>query len=76
MNAADREAILVGGLAAIASNLGNGSIRPSEAARAADPLRLRASETLRNAGYAFYENAGPDRLDYWFTKKQLQALKG
>lgn len=47
MNATEREAILVKGLAAIASNLGNGSIRPSEAARAADPLRVRASETSK-----------------------------
>lgn len=76
MNAREREAILVKGLAAIASNLGAGNFRPSEAARAADPLRVRATETLRNAGYTFYEDVGPDRLDYWFTKKQLQALKG
>lgn len=75
MNAKEREAILIKGLAAIASNLGRGSLIPSEADSASRPLRIRATETLNSIGYRYYERVGKDNIDGWFTAKQLEALK-
>ena len=66
---------LVEGLADIASNLGSGSVYPSEADNASRPLRVKASESLHAAGYEYYECCGKDNVDGWFTKKELAELK-
>ena len=72
-----REKMLVDGLARIASNLGNGSFRPSKEADIEDRFRVEATETLHKAGYTYHEypEVPPDK-DGWFSKDQLLALYG
>ena len=64
MKAKEREEILIKGLAEIASNLGEGGFTASERYQARTPLRRKASETLRNAGYHYQENP-----DGWVQNK-------
>lgn len=69
------QAVLVKGLADMASNFGKGSFSGSPDSKTTQRFRIAASETLRQAGYNYYECCGKDNIDGWFTKDQLQALK-
>lgn len=53
-------------LAEIASNLGRGSIYLFEADSASRPLRARATEGLKAAGYVYKENP-----DGWYLNDKL-----
>ena len=65
-----REKILVKALADIASNLGRGTIVPSGFDSGSRPLRARASEALKEAGYVYkeYPQVPPDG-DGWYLEK-------
>ena len=66
-----KQKILLKGLVDVASNLGMGSFRPSREDDGARPLRTRASEALKEAGYNYYECCGKDNMDGWFTEKEI-----
>lgn len=71
MKTNEREAILVEGLASIASNLGMGSVHPSERDSGSRPLRIKASRTLKGAGYTYKEYpACPPNGDGWYLKEE------
>ena len=58
--------ILGKALAHIASNLGRGTIVPSGFDNGSRPLRIKATEALKEAGYTFKENP-----DGWYEGDKL-----
>lgn len=67
---AEREQILVQGLADIASNFGRGSFSASPVYSTEQEFRAAASETLKKAGYVYkeYPSVLPDG-DGWYLKE-------
>lgn len=63
MKRGEGEQILAEALARVASNLGRGSLRPSEFDEGSRPLRVEASEALKEAGYEYMENPDGWRKD-------------
>jgi hypothetical protein len=61
-----RERILREALADIANNLGRGTMVPSSFDNGSRPLRVRATETLKQVGYIYKENP-----DGWYEGNKL-----
>ena len=65
MNTNDTMAILANGLAKIASNLGRGGVVGSQSDNGSRPLRIAASETLKQAGMRYMEYPAVEE-DGWY----------